>query len=273
MVQCRLPALFALAWIVIPAALAGAQATAPQGITEPFRDASVSASASGTITAIPVKEGQLVHTGDVIAELDSQLEALEVERRRTIADSMVEINAARTRLETLRLDLEGTRKLHETTKSVSTDDLQKKELEYNLAQADLDQLLVTKEREKLELRIAEAQLQKRSVSAPFDGVIVKILLEVGESCNQQDAILRIVDVSKCRLVAHIEQAQSARLSPGKQVTVRLREIEGPITRQGTVEFVSPLVDASSGLREVKVLFDNADGRVHPGVSGSIGTDR
>ena len=258
--------------ILAPASICFAQ-SASQGITEPYRDANVSASASGTITAINAKEGQFVHAGDVIVELDSQLEALEVERRKTIADSMVEINAARTRLETLKLDLDGTRKLRESTKSVSLDDLQKKELEYKLAEADLDQLLVTKDREKVEFRIADAQFQRRSVLAPFDGMIVQLLLEVGESCNQQQAILRIVDVRKCRLVVHMEQAQSVKLKPGKQVTVRLREIDGSVTLQGTVEFLSPLVDASSGLREVRVLFDNSDGRVHPGVTGSIVADR
>lgn len=269
----RLQIALVLALVIAPASLSFAQATASQGITEPYRDANVSASASGTITAINAKEGQFVHAGDVIVELDSQLEALEVERRKIIAGSMVEINAARTRGETLKLDLEGTRKLRESTKSVSLDDLQKKELEYKLAQADLEQLLVSKDREKVESRIADAQLQRRSVIAPFDGVIVQLLLEVGESCNQQQAILRIVDVRKCRLVVHMEQAQSLKLKPGRQVTVRLREIDGSVTVQGSVEFLSPLVDASSGLREVKVLFDNPDGRVHPGVMGSIVADR
>jgi membrane fusion protein, multidrug efflux system len=262
-----------LAILIVPAAFSFAQSAGPQGITEPYRDANVSASSSGTITAIDAREGQFVRAGDVIVELDSQLEALEVERRKTVADSMVEINAARTRMETLKADFEGTKKLHESTKSVSLDDLYKKELEYRLAQADLDQLLVTKEREKVEYRMADAQLHRRSVAAPFDGVIVQILLDVGESCNQQQTILRIVDVRKCRLVVHMEQAQSLKLTPGKPVTVRVREADGAVTVAGTVEFLSPLVDASSGLREVKVLFDNPDGRVHPGVMGFIVTDR
>jgi multidrug efflux pump subunit AcrA (membrane-fusion protein) len=53
------------------------------------------------------------------------------------------------------------------------------------------------------------------------------------------------------------------------VRVRVDEMNSPITRRGSVEFISPVVDPSSGLREVKVLFDNADGRVHPGVAGSL----
>jgi len=273
MIVPRVRLLAAILLLTIQSPCTYAQVAGLQGITEPYRDANVSASESGIITLIRVREGQLVHTGEVVAELDSQLESLEVSRRKTVADSTVPIDAARTKLESVALDLEGTRKLHETTRSVSREDLQKKELEYKLAQADLDQLLVTKEREKIELQIAEAQLRRRLVTAPFDGVIVQLMLEVGESCSVQQPILRIVDVSRCRLVMHMEQGQSVKLKVGRQVTVKLREIDGTISLPGTVEFLSPLVDAASGLREVKVLIENADGRVHPGVSASIVADR
>jgi RND family efflux transporter MFP subunit len=246
-----------------------AQTASFQGIIEPYQDAKVGAPASGIVVMINAKEGQFVTKGQAVFELDSDLESLEVERRKTIADSMVEITAARTRVETLKIDLEGTRKLAESTRSVSMEDLRKKELEYNLAEAELQQLEVTKKREQVEYKIADAQLRRRFVAAPFDGVIVQRLLEVGESCNQQQPLFRIVDVSRCRLVVHMEKAQSLKLKAGKEVTVRVHEIGGAFTVRGTVEFVSPLVDASSGLREVKVLFDNPGGRVHPGVTGAI----
>ncbi len=246
-----------------------AQSTSSQGIIEPFQDAKVGAPSAGIVVAINAREGTFVRKGDVVVELDSELESLEVERRKTIADSTVEMRAARTRVETLKVDLEGTRKLWESTKSVSLEDLRKKELEYKLAEADLEQLEVTKKREQVEYRIADAQLRRRFVTAPFDGIIVERLLEMGESCNQQQPLFRIVDVSKCRLVVHLEKAQSLKLRQGKQVTVRIQEIGGVLTTPGTVEFVSPLVDASSGLREIKVLFENPDDKVHPGVTGTI----
>jgi RND family efflux transporter MFP subunit len=249
------------------------QAWTSRGITEPSQDASVSSTVSGTVVAIKASEGQFVRAGEVVIELDSALEALEVERRKLVAESTAELDAARSRMETLRVDLAGTRKLQEETRSVSLDDLRKKELEYHLAEAEHERLRVSEERERIEYRLAQAQLQKRFITAPFDGVIVTKLLEVGEVCTPQQALFRIVDTRKCRLVVHMEQAPSLKMKPGRQVTLRIQEADGPVTVQGTVEFVSPLVDASSGLREVKVIFDNPDGRVHPGVTGAVGTDR
>ncbi len=259
--------------LLFSAISASSQAWTSRGIVEPYQDAKVSATVGGTVVAIKAAEGQFVRAGEVVVELDSALEALEVERRKLVAESAAELDAAQSRMETLRLDLEGTRKLQEETRSVSLDDLRKKELEFRLAEAEHQRLLVSEERERIESRFAEAQLQKRFITAPFDGVIVEKLLEVGEGCSQQQALFRIVDTRKCRLVVHMEQAPSLKMKPGRQVTLRIQEADGPVTVRGTVEFVSPLVDASSGLREVKVVFDNPDGRVHPGVTGAVGTER
>ncbi len=266
--------LYASSFLV--ALLAGpleAQGPAFRGITEPFRDANVSATVSGTVAAVNAKEGQFVHEGDVVVELDNALETLEVERRKLVADSAAEVDAARARVETLKVDLEGTRRLHATTKSVSLEDLQKKELEYRLASAELDRLQVAEERERIEQKIAEAQLAKRFITAPFDGTIVELMLEVGEGTNPQQPLFRIVDTRRCRLVVHMEQAPVLRMKPGRPVSLKIQEADGPVALQGTVEFVSPLVDASSGLREVKVVFDNPDGRIRPGVTGVIVPER
>jgi RND family efflux transporter MFP subunit len=257
----------------ISAAAGPAQGLSPRGITEPLHDAKVSSAVAGTVVAIRVTEGQLVKAGDPVFELDSDLETLEVERRKLLAESTVEVDAARNRMETLGVDLEGTRRLHEQTHSVSAEDLRKKELEYRLAKADLDRLVVSHKREEIEYRIAVAQRQKKTVTAPFDGVVVKLQLELGESASQQQPLFRIVDTSRCRLVVHMEQAPSLKLKPGAKVNLRIMEADGPVAVQGSVEFISPLVDAASGLREVKVVFDNPDGRVHPGVAGLIVSER
>ena len=249
------------------------QGLASRGITEPFQDASVSATAGGTVVAIRAKEGQFGREGETVVELDNALEALEVQRRKLVAESTVEVDAARARVETLKVDLEGTRTLHATTRSVSLEDLQKKELEYQLAVADLERLQVSEQREQIERRIAEEQLARRFITAPFDGVIVELLLEEGEGCTQQQPLFRIVDTRRCRLVVHMEQAPALKLTVGRTVTLRVQEADGPMSVQGTVEYVSPLVDASSGLREVKVVFENPEGKIHPGLAGVIVTER
>ena len=40
-------------------------------------------------------------------------------------------------------------------------------------------------------------------------------------------------------------------------------------KKGKIEFISPVVDKASLLRTVKVVFENSDKSVEPGVTGKI----
>jgi len=233
-----------------------------RGITEPYKDATLSATVSERVLAIHCDEGERVTEGTVILELEREEETLEVDRRRLIAESKAEVTAARQRIETLQLDLEATRQLYETTRSVSRE-------ERKLAEAELEGLLIAEKREEIEYRIAQVQLEKRLIRAPFDGVIVKIHPEVGENCNPQDPLVRIADTTKCRLIVHLEVSVSRKVEEQMSVRIRIDGLSNPNILTGTVEYVSPVVDPSSGLREIKVLFDNDDGHVNPGMTGTL----
>ncbi len=238
-----------------------------RGITEPYRDVTLTSPVAGTIVAIPREEGQRVRRGDTIVELERDLEELEVERRKLIAESKAELTAAQRRVESLALDLDAIRRLFAATQSVSREELRQKELDYELARAEVERLQVAEEREQVEYRIAVAQVQKRLVVAPFDGVVVKVLPERGETIHPQQPLARIADVSRCRLVVYVPAAAAARVTTGGSASLKIDGLAAVVS--GVVEFVSPVVDPSSGMREVKVLFENPNGNVTPGVSGSL----
>lgn len=239
------------------------------GITEPFMDATLSATVSGTIEVIDIKEGEFVKKGESILKLERRLESLETERKRLVAESTIEIESAKSQVETIKENLEGTRQLFEETQSVSKEELQKKELEFKLAQAELDRLVVVEKLEAIEHNIAIAQLEKRIIRAPFSGIITKHFLEIGENCSPQQPLVRIVDISKVRLISYVEAGVRVNLKKGMSVTVQIDSTSSAGSYQGVIEFVSPVIDPSSGLREVKVLFENRDGKVKPGITAKM----
>ncbi len=245
------------------------QGLAPRGITEPYRDATLSATVAGTLAVIYKKEGERVRAGEVILELEKDLESLEVERRRLVAESKVELEAARRRAEQLQQELAAMRGLYDSTRSVSREQLQQKELETRLAEGELERLSVAEAREAIELRIAEAQLRQRSIRAPFDGLIAEIVPEIGEACYPQQPLVRVVDTSRCRLIVHLEAAAASELEAGKPAQLKFEGLRPPNLIRGVVEYVSPVADPASGLLEVKVLFDNPEGRIRPGLSGTL----
>jgi len=267
-VKKLVPWILSVLALLVPQPL-GAQQQPARGITEPFHDVTLSVTVPGKVSEILRKEGDRVQTGDEILSLDRDLESLEVERRRAILDSTVELQEARQRLGTAEQLLKSTRTLYTSTHSVSQDELSQKELDASVAALEVQRLQDAEKQQKIELDLAQAQLAQRTIVAPFDGVIVKLFVDLGDQCNPQAPVARIVDNSRCRLIVQIDAASSKGLDKGTVVRISVPSTVAPAPTQGTVEYIAPVVDPSSGLREVKILFDNPDGRVLPGVTGSL----
>lgn len=327
------------------------RAVTATGITEPVADATLSSASIGIIHAWKFKEGERVPAGEAIIELDKHLEELDVERRKLIwenqselklaetqvtirkllaeskaevklaeaqveirkliADSKVELRLAEAQVATLKVDVEATRKLFKTSKSVSQEQLDKKELEFKQAIAEHDKVLVTEEserlqhkqasadlekavvakakeqleyqqavtdlekiqaaevREKLEYDLAVEALRRRHVYAPFAGIIVEHFKKVGEACQANERLVRLVDTSRCYFVSNMDAKAGSRLKLGQSLKLEIESGDTFVAVTGTVHFISPVVDSASGLLRVKLLFENPDGKIRPGVAGRV----
>jgi RND family efflux transporter MFP subunit len=212
------------------------------GITEPVLDVSLSLPVAGVVTARPFKEGQFVRKGDAILEIDHRMQDLEVDRRRLI-------------MENLKADWESTKTVFEKGMSVSRDDLLKKESDYRVAAADY--------------QLALEELAQRKLLAPASGYLTEIDVRVGEACPALQPVVRLVDPRRCYFIANVDAGQTGRLAVGRAVQLELQDAGATVRVPGTIEFVSPVVDSASGLQKVRAVFDNADGRIRPGVSGRM----
>jgi RND family efflux transporter MFP subunit len=237
-VRCSLSLLLAIAlFIVLPSH--AADPLTINGITEPFLDVTLSVSVAGIISTEYFKEGEPVKKGDVILELDKKLEELEVQRRQAVMDQN-------------KMEADSTRVLVQTTKSVSKEESAKKEAEFAIATA--------------EHGIAVQELARRQIVAPFSGSIAEIHLQTGSAVAPYQALARLVDTSRCYFTGHLEGKATAGLRPDQAVKI---EIEGGASVIGKIYFISPVVDPASGLAKVKAIFENADGKIRPGVAAKM----
>jgi len=236
------------------------------GIVEPVRDVRLSAPVAGTILALHFNEGDRFTAGEVLVDLDGRLEELEVARRKLVMDDLSEQTAARERLAVLERDLQSTLRLFETTGSVSREDLDRKRLEHALAALEVERITQLKGREHIEYEMALEQQARRRIVAPFDGVVVDVFLDVGEGCQAQQPIIWLVDDRACWFTANIERSAMSGIRIGQPAPLLF---EGPdqARREGTVTFISPIVDPASGLCKVKIRFDNPPPRIQPGTAG------
>jgi RND family efflux transporter MFP subunit len=224
-------------------AAAAAEMITTPGITEPILDATLGTPVAGIIAARNCKEGEFVKKGQVIVELDKRLEELEMARRAVVLDP-------------LKADFEANRTLYEEPKSsVSKEVLDKKESDYRVAVAEYE--------------LAKEQVRKRLITAPFDGEVTEIFLQVGEACQIQQPIVRLVDTRHCYFVGQVDAKAGHALQVGQKVNLEIEAGLSVALLEGVVSYVAPVVDPASGLMKVKVIFENPDGKIRPGVAGKM----
>lgn len=268
---CRaaiLPLLLPIITLIF-AGKAYAQQWQAQGVIVPYHDATLSVTVSGTVAKILEKEGDAVTSGQPIIQLRDDLQTLEAQRRRLIWQDRAALDEAKQRFMTLSEQLLHTKDLYERTHSVSEDTLQKDELQVKLAQLEIERLTNSQNQAEVDYKIAEAQLKQRTIDAPFDGIIAKISVELGDVCSPGQPVVRLVDISKCRIVVHMDAATSRTLEKGMSVRVVVGGYGPRRVFNATIDYVAPVVDPSSGLREVKAVFSNPGQRVLPGLTGIL----
>ena len=224
----------------------GADANWVTGITEPIKDVTLAFPIVGVVGARPLEEGAIVRKDQVIIELDKQLEELDLERKRLAR----ELAAS---------ELERLKSLAQRNAiSVSKEEIEKKRSEFEIAKVDHE--------------LAAAVLKRRQLISPIDGQVAQFYKDVGEKCEDQQPVVRIVDTRRCHLVANLEPrlAQSLRLNQKDRVEVLVGD--SPVTVEGTLIYLSPVADAASGLLRIKAVFENPEGKIRPGIAGRLRID-
>ncbi|HNQ87212.1 MAG TPA: efflux RND transporter periplasmic adaptor subunit [Verrucomicrobiota bacterium] len=237
----------ALAATVLGLALAGfaparaGEGVVVNGITEPIKDLTLAFPMIGVVGTRPLDEGAPIKIGQVVIELDKQLEQLDVERKRLVR-------------ELARAEWERVKSLAERNSiSVSPEELDKKKAEYDIA--------------KVEHALAEETVARRVILSPIDGYVAQFYRDIGEKCEEQQPVVRVVDTRQCFFVGNVDAAAGRSLRLDQPLTVEIDAGPEPMTVQGVVCYISPVVDPASGLLKFKVLFQNPEGKLRPGVTG------
>jgi RND family efflux transporter MFP subunit len=255
-----------LCMMAICAGLLSLRAENLTGVTSPHREANLSVAVPGLVAKVLVNEGQTVEKGDVLLELQQEQEVLERSRRKLLLENRSEILAAEARLATARSEVKSTQLLFDETRSVSREELERKLLQEALAEAELTQAQMNKTREEIELAMAHEAVERRRLRAPHAGKITEILIEEGEGCEPLQPLMRLVDVTRLIFTANVEATQLRQFSPGQTVRIKL---EGGMLREGSVRYISPVVDRASGLGILRVEFENEKGDIVAGIPAEL----
>jgi RND family efflux transporter MFP subunit len=234
-----------------------------EGVTEPFRSIDVAAAEPDVIGMIHVKEGDLVKRGQLLAQLDLTVLNSSLKIAQTRAQMHGEVDAAAAEFHFKRDRLLKLQELGETG-SARNVELQRAQLETVIAESTL---LMAKESQiiaAMEVERIEAQIERRRLRSPIDGVVTQVYKDVAEIVTgNEPKVLSVVQLNPLRAVFSVPAESAETLQVGQRVGLKFSESGTRV--EWAVEFVSPVNDAESGTILVKVLLENGAEKYRSGV--------
>jgi RND family efflux transporter MFP subunit len=243
---------------------AGSAVLTASGYVVARRKAVVSAKIQGRLANLRVEEGSRVKEGEVIARLES-------------TDYEAQVQRARAQLQRAQADLgenqRQTRLAANLAKDavLSQDALEAAESRVKVAEAGVAQA-------QADLQFAQAQLQNTLIRAPFSGVVVKKMAEVGESVapippgvnlsTSSGAIVALADLDTLEVEADVAEANVARLADEQPAEVTVEAFPGQ-TYKAVLRQVIPTADRTKATVQVKVTILDKDKNLKPEMSAKV----
>jgi membrane fusion protein (multidrug efflux system) len=224
------------------------------GVLEPRRGVELFAESHGKVLEVGAEKLDRVEEGQLLARIDPILAEVGVER--------AEAGVARTgsQLELARLNLERRRSLFERDAA---------------SQAQLDEALNAERIAAASVREARAgrdeardQLAKKTIAAPFDGVLRSFPVEVGEYLRDGELLGELLDLATVRISVGLSDRQVVAVRAGTEVDVEVEAL--PNERfPGRILRVGAASDPESRKFPVEVEVPNPDGRLLPGMVARV----
>ena len=251
-----LSGLLALAALAIGFHGAPAPAAVFDCIINPAVTIQLGSPVSGLIDRVFVEPGDLVHTGDRIATLRSEVERTTVELVKEQARSTAEIDAHKSRLKLSQSRLKRTEEL------VRRNIAPREELETAQAETEVinGELAIAEMRQRvalLELQRAKEQLAQRTIYSPVDGVIVERRLFSGEFLHQEAYVVTIAQIDPLVVEAFLPVRLYNDVRPGMTAMVRPKEPVNGVY-EGRVIVADRVFDAASSTFGIRIHLDNPD---------------
>ncbi len=92
--------------------------------------------------------------------------------------------------------------------------------------------------------IAEARLERRRLRAPFDGLVVEQMKNVGEWAEAGESVLRIIGLDRLYVEGFVDSSTAHGIQTGQAITVTADVNQKRQEIRGTLVFLSPEVDSN-----------------------------
>ncbi len=204
----------------------------------PNRTVVLRAETSGQVVALPQQRGALLQAGELVVELDE-------------GDRPARLAQAEAALVQRQRDYSAAQKL------MKNNNVTQARLAENFAQMQAAEAAVKQIREE----IADTR-----ITAPFEGSLNQISVELGEAVAIGGELAQIVDNDPLKVRVQIPQQKIGDVRLGQQATVRFIS---RAERTGNVTFVSAIANSETRTFPVEIEVPNSDRSLPSGTSAEV----
>ncbi|HKQ88672.1 MAG TPA: efflux RND transporter periplasmic adaptor subunit, partial [Candidatus Acidoferrales bacterium] len=263
------------------------QVVSADAVLYPIDQAAIVPQVSAPIKKFYVQRGSRVHTGETLAELESQpLQGAVTENQggyeQAQAAYQTALQNAQQQLTLAKQQFDAAQNVYNSRQSllkqgaVSQKDVEDARIaltqaqnQYDSAQKQYDLKAAEGQLNAAKGRVtsAQAQLGYARIASPIDGVVTDRPYFAGETVPSGQPILTVMNLSSIVARAHISQDQASRLKTGDSATISSTGATKPL--QGKVTLVSPALDPASTTVEVWVQAQNPGDKLKPGANARV----
>ena len=257
-------------------------AVTASGQIEAKKQVDISSEVTARILKIHVKEGDVVHVGDLLVELDQVQFKGNVDRGEAVLAQATASNVqARANRDQAKRALDRQKELKRSTPTLVSDEaMETSQNAYDVAQALVKSSDASVEQAKASLKEAQDNLKRTRLFSPISGRVVRLAVEEGEVAQtgafSRDVglLMKIADLSVIQAKVKVDETDVVRLALNDSVAVTIDAFPdtafvGRITKIGNSAATTSAAGQSTDRAvdfEVEVTLTNPPKDVRPDLS-------
>ena len=208
------------------------------GRSEASKNVTIRAEAEGQVTEILHEQGEQITKGEDIVKINIQERSVRVrEARELVKQRKIEYEAAR---ELIKQGFASNVRLAQTQSA------------YESARASLKR--------------SQIDLEKTTILAPFDGVLGKRHVDIGDYLRVGDEVTDIVDLNPLKIAVFVNEKEIVQLKKGNSASLNFA---GGERREGVVAFIAPAADMQSRTFRVEIEMNNEINSLPAGLTAQV----
>lgn len=209
----------------------------------PVRAVTVSAPTGGELAEVAVRPGQIVAAGDIIARFDSAAQQIALDRATlAVADARATLSR---------------------TQGLASNNV--------VAGTALSAAQLAADTAELELRNAQMELDRRTISSPIGGSVSLLRVTPGNYVAAQTPVTTVDDTSSILIDFWVPERYAAQIVPGMAVNVSAVALPGQVFT-GDISAIDNRLDPASRTLQVQAEIPNPDGTLRSGMSFTVALD-